>query len=850
MSENVTPEAPVVARSTIVKKVIKTYENKAFVSYSSEDRSTARRLQSRLERYRVPKRLIGRTTKLGRIGSTLRPIFRDRSDLSVGETISKKLEDALTNSQCLIVVCSPYSAQSDYVNREIEFFKTLGRSEFIFPIIIDGEPEDEFLNCFSPALRNACPPSTETHQGSDVTLAADAREEGDGEEIAFQKLVASLLGVKLDTLRQRQLHDERRRSRIWAGISTLMVALTGASLYNGYWAIESSSRMTRLLAGTVEDSSQLVRATIASSQERGVPISHSISFLEQAREMLARIGEEPTTDAQLRFRIAMTHVDFAESFLEISRSQRSKLTLAQYEAERAREILRELRTSDTQNQLWKIGLSDVLLIKGLIKDRTNQNDEALELLERAAKLKKSVPAEFLETHDFKFKASFRDGLTRVYKQITVLHSSRSNLTAALKTVDEWRSITSQFIGEAEIAREGLANAYRRKAEFHYHAADLNRRHGRLLAAQSEVARGVAALEAMRTSGADALTLKILQSELFMVSGDVARRSKKRHLELDAYTKAMDLRSQLLRRDPTNRSFARGLAFSHVKLGEALSTQRKRERSLKNFQRSGQIYKDIMNKHPDDVQALEGLLHALEGLADIREQQAALASSEEGSQTSRELIERAHEALKERLEIAASIRSRDESYASHLLVAGAMLDLGEFLLRQGRFSQAASQFQESVKAWRIVNDRNTTAKNSHKVARSLERLSQAQIKLNLFDDALINLELALAIRKDLYQKPKAFVRAGRLADVLQQLAVVRASLGDCSEARSTFEAAMVRFDEIIKDRKGVKYWPRLKQQALKNFSAAGKACSKSPTPNAETAEVPESAPMTVQLSSPF
>src|SRR5436853_559049 len=110
------------------------FRYRAFLSYSHRDKAWARRLHAALERYRVDGDLVGRETSTGLIPKTLRPIFRDREDFSAGPSLASQTLAALKQSQFLIVLCSPDSATSKYVNEEIRHFKALGRSERVIPV--------------------------------------------------------------------------------------------------------------------------------------------------------------------------------------------------------------------------------------------------------------------------------------------------------------------------------------------------------------------------------------------------------------------------------------------------------------------------------------------------------------------------------------------------------------------------------------------------------------------------------------------------------------------------------------------------------------------------------------------
>ena len=172
------------------------YKYFAFISYSSKDMAWGRQLQHKLERYRLPARLASK-----RKGAPNRayPIFRDETDLS-GFKVRDALERELDDSRFLIVICSPQSAQSVWVNDEIQYFIDHGWEDRILPFIVEGTPysPDPATECFPPALRNM----SEDPLGVDVTAL--------GKRKAFLRLISALLDVKFDELLRR---DSARRLR-------------------------------------------------------------------------------------------------------------------------------------------------------------------------------------------------------------------------------------------------------------------------------------------------------------------------------------------------------------------------------------------------------------------------------------------------------------------------------------------------------------------------------------------------------------------------------------------------------------------------------------------------------------
>lgn len=180
-----------------------TKEYYAFISYKSEDKEWAIWLQHELEHYHLPATLNGRSD----LPQELRPVFRDLDELSAGN-LPEQIRVALANSANLIVVCSPMSAQSPWVNQEVETFIAMGKTKRIFPFIVEGHPyaDNPDEECFPPAIRNL--PKEEERLGGDVTK--------NGRDAAFVKVVAGMLELGFDTLWNRyekEKAEEERRQR-------------------------------------------------------------------------------------------------------------------------------------------------------------------------------------------------------------------------------------------------------------------------------------------------------------------------------------------------------------------------------------------------------------------------------------------------------------------------------------------------------------------------------------------------------------------------------------------------------------------------------------------------------------
>lgn len=184
----------------------------AFVSYSRKDMPWAKWLQQKLQNYMLPSKLIRSHKGLPK---RITPVFRDQQDIS-GNVLEDALHQALDDSRYLIVICSPNSAKSIYVNEEVRYFVSLGRQNQIIPLIVGGtafsnDPETE---CFPEAMRAITP----------ELLGINIQEYG--KRMAFLRIVSTMLGVHHDEIVKR---DGTRRliHRITAGFAALALVAAG-----------------------------------------------------------------------------------------------------------------------------------------------------------------------------------------------------------------------------------------------------------------------------------------------------------------------------------------------------------------------------------------------------------------------------------------------------------------------------------------------------------------------------------------------------------------------------------------------------------------------------------------------
>ena len=205
----------------------------AFISYSHADEEWAKWLHKSIETYRVPRKIVGRATGNGALPKRLFPVFRDRDELPGASDLGGKIQEALKTSRSLIVICSPKSAVSKWVNEEVKTYKSLGRANHVLCLMIDGEPnappDSGLLECFPPAVRFQVGADGQIIEQPAEPIAADARPGKDGKTNALFKLLSGMMGVGYDELRQRERQRQRQRQLRFSALVVAVLLLVSTT---------------------------------------------------------------------------------------------------------------------------------------------------------------------------------------------------------------------------------------------------------------------------------------------------------------------------------------------------------------------------------------------------------------------------------------------------------------------------------------------------------------------------------------------------------------------------------------------------------------------------------------------
>lgn len=193
-----------------------TYKYFAFISYNQKDTKWGKRLQRKLESYKMPATLC---SDRGWKRKPMQPVFFAPYEIQPGD-LDEELKARLRASQHLIVVCSPHSAQSEWVGKEIRYFHSLGRADRIYFFIIDGVPNsgNEETECYNPVIKEL---------GLANYLGVNINEQVFhsaylNRERAYVQLVTKLLGVEFDAIWQRHRRLLIEKAVAWC-LGTVLV---------------------------------------------------------------------------------------------------------------------------------------------------------------------------------------------------------------------------------------------------------------------------------------------------------------------------------------------------------------------------------------------------------------------------------------------------------------------------------------------------------------------------------------------------------------------------------------------------------------------------------------------------
>jgi hypothetical protein len=194
----------------------------AFLSYAHSDRPVAVGIQRGLQR-------------IGRRAGQLRAlrVFRDDTDLAASPDLWGILRKALVRSRYMVVVLSPRTASSLWVDKEVNHWLEQRGAERLMLVLADGQLQwDEHNGCFDPQLSTAAPPVL-TEPGSlpsqPLWIDVSTDEPWDLRERTFRDKVTALAAVMHGKPKDELVTDELREQRRFLLFRTIAVAALAMS---------------------------------------------------------------------------------------------------------------------------------------------------------------------------------------------------------------------------------------------------------------------------------------------------------------------------------------------------------------------------------------------------------------------------------------------------------------------------------------------------------------------------------------------------------------------------------------------------------------------------------------------
>ena len=212
-------------------------EYAAFISYRHlpRDQEVAKHVQQAIETYRLPRSVSSKTG-----GTRLGKCFRDEDELAAAPSLPDRILDALSKSGSLVVVCTPDTAKSVWVHREVEAYIEKHGRERVFAVLAEGSSAESIPEY----LKTIAAPIDNEKAAKSNPLAVDMRPEASSKtREETLRLIAAIADCGFDDLKQRDRARRRKKNAIIALVAVLVVVAIAVAL-----AFASAARQDALAA--------------------------------------------------------------------------------------------------------------------------------------------------------------------------------------------------------------------------------------------------------------------------------------------------------------------------------------------------------------------------------------------------------------------------------------------------------------------------------------------------------------------------------------------------------------------------------------------------------------------------
>jgi tetratricopeptide (TPR) repeat protein len=735
---------------------------RAFLSYSRADAGVARLVSGRLERFRIDRDLVGRPTRVGPVPEALRPIFRNRRDFFTRPSLGAATVAALADSAALIILASPHSVRSKYVNEQVRLFKLRHPERPVIVLIVEGTPDDPEKRSFPPALRFVVAPDWAESPAD--ALLPDLHE-GDGFELAIAKVVGRLIGLAPQDVYHRAERTRRRRGRIRSAIAAAMAVLATAS---GVFFWQSHQQ-------------KVAWAEVAALVDRYKLVHPTQTAVPGAKESLTRaitaIAEAAATDpGYAKALVLLKAGKITEAEQPLSAVAEDKAKRASKDARDAAVAYRNLASiaaiSDpgcAREYYAEAARLEPSNIEGLFRNGWFQQ-EAGQLDVAEASYRRVITSARASNNEWVLWAQFGKG---------DIERERGHLDDALATYSEASAIA-----------ENLAEANPGDIGWQYELGISNERIGDLLMAL----------------GNHAQALKYYQAHEEVLSrldnsdpgdADPQRDPSVSHIKVGNVPAAQDFLSEVLttlqssvanmeRLAKANLAWQRDLALSYERIGNLLMWQDNLPEGLKSFSASLDILDRLARVDPGNASWQRDLAGSYVRIGDVLAAQYDLPGALKSYQAS--------VAIADRLAKADAGNGRWQRELS-----GRYRKVGDVLAEQDNLPDALKSYQASLAiAERLTEADPGNPRWQHELSATYNKVGDVLAEQRNLPDALKSYQASLAIAERLATADPHNARwQSELSEMYDTVGDVLKAQGNLPEAMKSYQASLAIAERLTK-----------------------------------------------------
>ena len=341
----------------------------AFISYrhTELDKKVAKRIHGMIESYVIPKELrssasyqnedavgVKNNKKLGKV-------FRDEEELPVSSNLTESIQTALDHSKFLIVICSPDTPESIWVEREIAYFIEHHDRDHVIGVLVEGTPDKSFPKLLTEITEARKDGTTSITQVEPLAAnLTDVNHHYSKKRMKKEavRLYAALLGCPFDMLWQR---ERRQKARNMVAIMALVLAIAAAFSFSMLMKNREITKRNEQIESQNERISEQYRQLEKNkdeieSQKNQIQVQYNELEMKkdeiekQKNEIEGQKNTIEKNNIELSFKGIETSI--SEAWLKYDKGDMSKAIASAMEAKKIMEGVSSSLTKEQKNKLY------------------------------------------------------------------------------------------------------------------------------------------------------------------------------------------------------------------------------------------------------------------------------------------------------------------------------------------------------------------------------------------------------------------------------------------------------------------------------------------------------------------